>query len=140
MPRNVRNFWIELDVDGRTVKVAAGPKSKDGGFALVVKLREDGEVSPRELHVIGSVVDGDGTDTGTPRLMLHAYMEGERDMRGMAHSRDLYTVKVDRDAPRSRRGKVLEMHAGQHGEGCGTCVAVGVANKVEKSERAGVPR
>ena len=44
MPRNVRNFWVELDVDGRKSKVAAGPVSKDGGFNLTVKMRDGGEI------------------------------------------------------------------------------------------------
>lgn len=44
MPRNVRNFWIELDVDGRKSRIAAGPRQKNGGFFCVVYMREDGAV------------------------------------------------------------------------------------------------
>lgn len=44
MPRNVRNFWIELDVDGRKEKVATGPVRKDGGFSATIYMRDKGEV------------------------------------------------------------------------------------------------
>lgn len=33
MPRNVRNFWIDAQIDGRTV-LTGGPKGKGGGAAL----------------------------------------------------------------------------------------------------------
>lgn len=44
MPRNVRNFWIEIEVDGKKTKVATGPISKDGGVRVVVKMRDHGEI------------------------------------------------------------------------------------------------
>lgn len=44
-PRNVRNWWIEVEVDGRATKVALGPVARDGGFDLVVKMRSGGEVA-----------------------------------------------------------------------------------------------
>lgn len=44
MPRNVRNFWIEAEVDGRKTPVALGPQGKDGGFHLTVYMRNKGEV------------------------------------------------------------------------------------------------
>jgi hypothetical protein len=43
MPKNVRNFWIEADVDGGT-PIGAGPKSKDGGFSLSIFMRDKGFV------------------------------------------------------------------------------------------------
>ncbi len=45
MPRNVRNFWLELEVDGKKSKVATGPVAKDGGFQLKVLQRDNGEVT-----------------------------------------------------------------------------------------------
>jgi hypothetical protein len=45
MPRNVRNFWLELKVDGKKSKVATGPVAKDGGFTLVVRQRCDGGIT-----------------------------------------------------------------------------------------------
>ena len=54
MPRNVRNFWIELDVDGRKSCITTGPRSKDGGFKLTVYQREKGNIV-KALSVFGSV-------------------------------------------------------------------------------------
>ena len=53
MPKNVRNFWIELEVDGRKTKIATGPRSKDGGFKLILKMRENGKESNKEFHLTG---------------------------------------------------------------------------------------
>jgi len=45
MPRNVRNFWIEIDVDGRKTRVALGPQGIKGGFKARVFVRDQGIVS-----------------------------------------------------------------------------------------------
>ena len=58
MPRNVRNFWLELEVDGKKTKVATGPVGKDGGFCLIVKQRDEGEVTIAGWLV--GLVDGEG--------------------------------------------------------------------------------
>ena len=42
MPRNVRNFWIELNIDGRKSRIATGPVSKDGGFSATIYMRDAG--------------------------------------------------------------------------------------------------
>lgn len=44
MPRNVRNFWIEADIDGRKSAFASGPVRKDGGFELTIKMRSEGSI------------------------------------------------------------------------------------------------
>lgn len=44
MPRNVRNFWVEVTVDGRKHKVATGPRHKDGGMTIDLKQRHKGRV------------------------------------------------------------------------------------------------
>lgn len=44
MPRNVRNFWIELEVDGRKTRIATGPIAADGGFVLTVRQRDRGGI------------------------------------------------------------------------------------------------
>jgi hypothetical protein len=36
VPRNVRNFWVEVTIDGRSAPIASGPVAKDGGFSLTV--------------------------------------------------------------------------------------------------------
>lgn len=68
MPRNVRNFWIELDVDGRKTKISTGPVRKDGGFRLKIFQRNLGRVM--EVVNISGVADGealviDGTENGS---------------------------------------------------------------------------
>lgn len=44
MPVNVRNFWVDLSVDGRQNDVGTGPRSKDGGMLARFFIRDDGEV------------------------------------------------------------------------------------------------
>lgn len=44
MPRNVRNFWLELNVDGCKSRVETGPRSKDGGFSLRILQRSHGGI------------------------------------------------------------------------------------------------
>lgn len=43
-PRCVRNFWIELEVDGKKERIATGPRSSGGGFRLTIKMRVGGEI------------------------------------------------------------------------------------------------
>ena len=40
----VRNFWIEVTVDGRKTKIATGPRSKDGGMEITIKQRNNGSI------------------------------------------------------------------------------------------------
>ena len=56
MPRNVRNFWIDLEVDGRT-RVQTGPREKDGGFTSTIYIRDKGSVQAA-LHVRGREMGG----------------------------------------------------------------------------------
>ena len=63
MPRNVRNFFIEIEVDGRKSLVRTGPVAKGGGFFLTIRMREDGEISPTRLEITGNATnDGLGVD------------------------------------------------------------------------------
>lgn len=66
MPRNVRNFWIEIEIDGRKTRFGGGPSSPDGGFTLTVKQRNHGRVTDA-LHVVGTA-DDDGTLQTEARL------------------------------------------------------------------------
>lgn len=52
-PRNVRNWWIEIECDGYTKKVAMGPKAKGGGFSIRVHQRHQGSVKADVLAVDG---------------------------------------------------------------------------------------
>lgn len=57
MPQNVRNFWLELDVDGSTTRIATGPRGKEGGFRLRIFQRDKDEVT-KAAYIDGVVVDG----------------------------------------------------------------------------------
>ncbi len=59
MPQNVRNFWIELDIDGRTTSIASGPRSRDGGFSLRIYQRDQGNII-KALEVEG-IAQSDGS-------------------------------------------------------------------------------
>ena len=65
MPRNVRNFWIELSVDGRDSRVETGPVRKDGGFDMTIRIREGKSISDRLMRISGTA-DDEG------KLMLQA--------------------------------------------------------------------
>lgn len=73
MPRNVRNFWLELEVDGRKAKVATGPRRSDGGFRLTILIRKDGNICQEEV-----VIRGDATGDGNLIITSHQYVNGER--------------------------------------------------------------
>lgn len=45
MPRNVRNFWIDADIDGRKETLSGGPNSKTGGMRAMIYMRDKGDVS-----------------------------------------------------------------------------------------------
>ncbi len=68
MPRNVRNFWIEAQVDGRKHDVATGPRRADGGIYLRVYIRDSGDVK-HALTVTGDERGG--------KLYLAATIDGE---------------------------------------------------------------
>lgn len=55
--RNVRNFWIEGSVDGRTSPISDGPRGKDGEFVLDLWIRDNG--SARHAFTISGVVAGE---------------------------------------------------------------------------------
>lgn len=46
MPKNVRNFWLEADIDGRKTKLVGGPQPKNGGMYIELFVRHKGEVRP----------------------------------------------------------------------------------------------
>jgi len=73
-----RNFWIEGRVDGRKSEISGGPQSKDGGFSLVVYMRDEGtsKVGVKldgfvdgegRLHLKGDIGDSKGFEVVTER-------------------------------------------------------------------------
>lgn len=69
----VRNFWIDAQIDGRTTMLSGGPRSKDGGFDLVVKIRDDDSIR-RAVRLSGIA-----RDDGTLSLMSELLGEGWAD-------------------------------------------------------------
>lgn len=56
-PRNVRNFWVDLNVDGHTA-IATGPKPATGGFEQTILVRSNG--APHKALDIRGYVNRDG--------------------------------------------------------------------------------
>ena len=57
MPRNVRNFWVELSVDGRATDIASGPRASSGGIDIDIYQRDRGDVR-RVLNISGRPLSG----------------------------------------------------------------------------------
>jgi hypothetical protein len=58
VPRNTRNFWLKINVDGKKSEIATGPRSRDGGFRCSVLMRSNGRILDEELMIDGIVVNG----------------------------------------------------------------------------------
>ena len=82
MPRNVRNFWIEADVDGCGSKLSSGPAAKNGGFSLVILMREKGCISNKKVRISGCAFNGkielDVRAEGESADLHHFRIESER--------------------------------------------------------------
>jgi hypothetical protein len=64
--KNTRNFWIELDVDGRQTRVETGPAARNGEFRGTIYIRDEGEVL-RAVDLQGHVLaDGQLSLVVTP--------------------------------------------------------------------------
>lgn len=83
MPRNVRNFWITVEVDGKEQTISAGPRRADGGLSVRFYIRHKGGVMPA-LDVDGLArSDGSLQLTATSRneawhLLAGRYDDGAR--------------------------------------------------------------
>lgn len=64
MPRNVRNFWFDADIDGRSSRLSGGPSRKDGGFSINVKQRDKGSI------VNAARIDGIAREDGSLLLRI----------------------------------------------------------------------
>lgn len=40
----IRNWWIDVDIDGRQTRLSGGPRNKDGGFSLRIYQRDDNSI------------------------------------------------------------------------------------------------
>lgn len=85
MPRNVRNFWVTVEVDGRERVIASGPASADGGLRCRFYIRHKGAVVP--------ALDVDGYADGDGELTLDAVLRGDALREGLAgHSPAIHLV------------------------------------------------
>jgi len=66
----VRNFWIELDVNGRSIPIETGPARTDGGFDLRISMRSEGK--PETVMSIRGIAHQSGS------LQLLAFDETTR--------------------------------------------------------------
>lgn len=83
----LRNFWVEVEIDGRVHKLRGGPKRKDGG--MTIKLHQRDRNGPREvLTVVCETLlpDEDGTIPLVTRVVT--YPKGDR------IAVDMYTERV----------------------------------------------
>lgn len=59
MPRNVRNFWLDVSIDGHKTMLSGGPAAKDGAFSARIRMRDGGEV--RDVGHLNGFVSADGS-------------------------------------------------------------------------------
>jgi hypothetical protein len=52
MPRTVRNFWVEADIDGYKSNLSGGGQAKDSGMVVTVLHREDGVIADSNIKVV----------------------------------------------------------------------------------------
>jgi len=67
--RNARNFWVEMDIDGRSA-VATGPRNFTGGYHIVLMQRKEGQ--PGKIGYVEGKVLQDGT------LMTEVELDGKK--------------------------------------------------------------
>ena len=82
MPRIVRNFWVDVDVDGRQTMIGTGPKGYRGGLKLTLYQRNEGSVD--KALAIDCYWGSDG--------QLHTLVGDEE-------GHVVYKVTTDRDEP-----------------------------------------
>ena len=67
--KNVRNFWVEVEIDGQKTKLVGGPKGKEGGLKITLYQRDNGMVTqPVELGCVTFV------DPDTGEITLGSYV------------------------------------------------------------------
>ena len=90
MPRNVRNFWITVEVDGRLHKVETGPRAKDGGFVVRIYQRGAPDAcNAPVLTVQGKALDNGNLAPGT--LETRAWIRPNTD-----HQQEIGSTRADR--------------------------------------------
>lgn len=60
---NVRNFYVEADIDGRETTLGGGPRAKDGEMTVHIHQRCDGGISSDVVKVTCKECNGQLTTT-----------------------------------------------------------------------------
>ncbi len=82
MPRNLRDFWVTLNVDGYAKQVSQGPRSRGGGFHIDVEVASHGD--PKKLLRISGMPLRDGKN----RVIIEI-------MRPMTAGEEVYNTLTD---------------------------------------------
>ena len=53
----IRNFSIDVNIDGRKTPLTGGPRTKDGGFVLNIHMRDENTSIPA-IRIYGGCYDG----------------------------------------------------------------------------------
>lgn len=78
MPRTVRNFWVQGQVDGRRSQISGGPRARDGGLALTLYQRRKGAVETALRVNCSASTDGTLTLEVEPALPFTVSRSGGR--------------------------------------------------------------
>lgn len=66
MPRVTRNFWVDVDIDGKQTRLSGGPRGRRGEFEATFYIRDNGDVL-RAVTVSGRAMH-DGTLSVTTNM------------------------------------------------------------------------
>ena len=77
MPRSTRNFWVDVDIDGRQTRIEGGPRSANGGFSETVYMRGEGGTVETAVRITGEAFnDGELRLYVTPGESPHRSTSG----------------------------------------------------------------
>jgi hypothetical protein len=96
MARNVRNVWVEADIDGRETTLEGGPVNRHGGMTMRVYIRDGGHIATAVRISAQAGPDGQITLYVTPSDEIKANVIGRGTGRG-------FTIVTNRDRKLSRR-------------------------------------
>lgn len=63
----IRNFWLDVNIDGRKTNLEGGPRSRFGGFLARINQRDRGSITT-PIEIEGIEDDGE--------LVVKIYIEG----------------------------------------------------------------
>lgn len=88
-PLRARNFWLNLDIEGRESKLQGGPRRSDGGFTLDISRRHSGNVTPT-LRILGQALRDPDSPLKVDRLSILIYtLTSEGENQTLIHSSEV---------------------------------------------------